>query len=103
MSSYIFEFFNSNWGPYHVDRLLMFQTKRVSCFTLRFDAWKTAGVDEFAFDWSGVNNCLMPLVCVVPKVLRHLILNRAFDTLVVPKWQSAIFWPLLIDYVGYFQ
>ncbi|MEW8544538.1 MAG: reverse transcriptase domain-containing protein, partial [Candidatus Thiodiazotropha sp.] len=97
VSPHIFEFFNSKWGPYHVDRFADDSNKKCQVFNSQFWTPGTAGVDAFAFDWSGVNNWLAPPVCLVPRVLRQLVLNRAFGTLVVPKWQSAIFWPLLID------
>ena len=80
-----------------MDRFADVSNKKWQLFYSQFWTPGTAGVDAFAFDWSGVNNWLVPHVCMVPKVLRHLVLNRAFGTLVVPKWHSAIFWPLLID------
>ena len=98
VSSHIFEFFNSKWGSYHVDRFTDVSNKKCSLFYSQFWTPGTPGVDALAFDWSGVNNWLVPPVCMVPKVLRHLVLNRAFGTLAVPKWQSAIVRPHLIHY-----
>ena len=46
-------------------------------------------------DWSGHNNWLVPPPILVSKVIRHCVTCKAFGTLVVPKWPSAPFWPLI--------
>ena len=54
VSPHIFEFFNSKWGPYHVDRFADVSNKMCQLFYSQFWTPGTAGVDAFAFDWSGV-------------------------------------------------
>ena len=61
------------------------------------------GIDAFIFDWSKDNNWLVPPIYLVPKVIQHLRLNRAFGTLIVPKWRSAAYWPMLVDRNGRFH
>ena len=34
---------------------------------------------------------------MVPKTIRHLIYCKANGTLIVPKWPSSAFWPVLFD------
>ena len=46
-------------------------------------------MDAFCFDWAGENNWL------VPRVIKHLFVCRSMGTLIVPKWVSAPFWPML--------
>lgn len=36
-----------------------------------------------------------PPVCIVHRVLKYMQQCRAYGTLVVPLWASAIFWPFL--------
>lgn len=38
---------------------------------------------------------MVPPIHLVSKVLKYLVNNRTIGTLLVPKWVSAPFWPLL--------
>ena len=49
----------------------------------------------FAFDWSDENNWLVPPIGLVSRVINHLCLCNAKGALVVPKWKSALFWPMI--------
>ena len=53
------------------------------------------GVDAFCQDWGGENNWLVPPVSLVPRVIRYLVVCQATGTLIVPKWVSSPFWPML--------
>lgn len=64
-------------------------------FFPRFWNPDSEGVDAFCFDWAGENNWLVPPVSLVPRVIRHLFVCRSMGTLIVPKWVSAPFWPML--------
>ena len=55
----------------------------------------SAGVDAFSLSWEGQNNWLVPPIYLVPRVILHCIACQAVGTLVVPKWPSAPFWPLI--------
>ena len=52
-------------------------------------------MDAFCYDWSGENNWLVPPVFLLPRVIRHLTHCKALGTLIVPKWISSPFWPML--------
>ena len=56
---------------------------------------RTCGVDAFAFDWSDENNWLVPPIGLVSRVINHLCLCNAKGALVVPKWKSVLFWPMI--------
>ena len=49
----------------------------------------------FTCDWSGENNWLCPPPYLIPRVIRHTLKTGASATLVMPKWPSAPFWPML--------
>ena len=55
------------------------------------------GVDSFAFSWVGENCWIVPPPKLVPKVIKHMKQCHAKGVMVVLKWQSAIFWPILHD------
>lgn len=98
ISDHVFQFFNNKWGPYQVDRFADASNKKVDVFYSRFWSPGTSGVDAFAFDWGNVNNWIVPPVCLIPRVIKHLIRCRAIGTLIVPKWPSSLFWPLLVSF-----
>ena len=87
-----FEFFrlvDNIWGPHSVDRFANSHNRKLPrCFS-RFWNPDSEGVDAFCFDWAGENNWL------VPRVIKHLFVCRSMGTLIVPKWVSAPFWPML--------
>jgi hypothetical protein len=55
----------------------------------------TSGVDAFAFNLAGENNWLVPPLNLVNRVIKHCLACGAFGTLVVPKWESSPFWPVI--------
>ena len=63
--------------------------------TNRFHTPGTSGADAFAFNWAGENNWLVPPLNLVNRVIRHCLACGAFGTLVVPKWESSPFWPVI--------
>jgi hypothetical protein len=46
-------------------------------------------------NWAGENNWLVPPLNLVNRVIRHCLACGAFGTLVVPKWESSPFWPVI--------
>ena len=94
---HIFNYFNLKWGPYTCDRFADSKNCKVSYFNSKFFTPQSSGVDAFAFDWHGHNNWLVPPMNLVTRCLIHMKICRARGTLVVPKWKSAVYWPLLVN------
>ncbi|CAC5388831.1 unnamed protein product [Mytilus coruscus] len=67
----------------------------------------TSAIDAFTCNWNGDSNWLLvvPPVNLVSKCIYHLVTCKAIGTLVVPKWPSSAFWPLLfkkkLEYVWF--
>ena len=97
VSKNIFNYFDTLWGPFTCDRFADFKNKKVSIFNSKYFTPATSGVDAVAYDWSTHNNWLVPPVCLVSKCINHMRLCKAKGTLVVPKWKSALFWPMLVN------
>ena len=95
VSPNFFEFINSLFGPFTVDRFADNFNHKCSRFQSKFWCPGCEGVDAFSFNWQGENNWLVPPIYLVPKVLFHLRACKAEGTLVVPKWPSSFFWPIL--------
>lgn len=93
----IFNYFNLLWGSFTCDRFADSRNKKVSFFNSKYFTPETSGVNAFAYDWSGYNNWLVPPINLVSKCIKHMQLCGAKGTLVVPKWKSAMFWPMLVN------
>ena len=53
------------------------------------------GVNAFNFSWEKENNCLVPPLSDIPKVISKVREEVVEGTMIVPYWPSASFWPLL--------
>ena len=69
-------------------------------FYSKFWCLGTEGVDAFSADWAGENNWLVPPVYLISRVIFHLEACSARGVLVVPKWPSAVFWPITFPAAG---
>ena len=60
----------------------------------------TEAIDAFTQEWAGENNWLVPPTYLVAGTVKYLQECKAKGTLIVPKWKSAVFWPLLFNEDG---
>ena len=67
-------------------------------FSIKIWCPDSEGVDAFSTNWKGENNWLVPPVYLIPKTILHLRFCRAEGSLVVPKWPSSPFWPLIFPF-----
>ncbi|XP_033746032.1 uncharacterized protein LOC117331431 [Pecten maximus] len=95
ISKDFFEFLNDMWGPHTVDRFANHFNSKTLRYNSRFWYADSEAVDAFSQDWSNDNNWLVPPVYLAPRVIKYMIDSRSSGTLVLPKWISAPFWPLL--------
>ena len=98
-----FDYISSIWGPFSIDRFADDSNHKLQRFNSKYYCVDTEGVDAFRFSWENENNFLVPPVYLVPRVLKHMECFRAKGVLVVPKWQSAAFYPLIINRDGTFR
>ena len=90
-----FEYIQSKFGPFQIDRFADEKNKKVSTFNSKYYCPGTAHINAFTDDWSGINNWICPPVKDIPKVIRHMKLCKACGTLLIPHWPSAFWWPLI--------
>lgn len=95
VSGEFFSFMERHWGPYDVDRFASYRNRKTVRYNSKFYDFETDGVDAFTQDWSAGNNWLVPPIRLVNKAIFHLLSCRGRGTLIVPKWPSASFWPVL--------
>ena len=92
-----FEFVNSLFGPFTVDRFANASNKRLLRFNSKFWNPGVEAVDCFSQNWVGENNWLVPPIHLVIKTIKHLVQCKARGSLVVPKWPSSAFWPFIFE------
>ena len=52
-------------------------------------------MDCFSVNWANDNNWLVPPISLVGKCISYLVECKAKGVLIIPKWPSAYFWPIL--------
>ena len=102
MNPCVFSMIDKKWGPHSIDRFSSHLSNQVPKFNSKFFSSGCFGVHALAQNWSTVKNWLCPPVHLIPPSLRELAIHKAVGTLVVRKWSSASFWPLLHSTPGRF-
>ena len=91
----LFDMLNVQYGPFTIDRFANDRNTQLARYNSRFATPTTEAIDAFTQNWSADNNWLVPPPKLVPRVIKHLLRCQARGALVIPKWESAVFWPLL--------
>ena len=96
---HIYDFFDRLWGPHSYDRFpgnthFTEGSKHTSYSCL------TKYHDIFNDNWDKHNNWVVPKISLIGQTIKHLIKTKAKATMIVPKWKSASFWPLLVNQRG---
>jgi len=95
VSTEFFEFIDSLWGPHSVDRFASSLNNKTKIFNSLFWNPSTSAVDCFTQNWAGENNWLVPPIYSVVKAIKHLVFCKSKGSLIVPRWVSAPFWPII--------
>ena len=103
LHSDLFATLGTLWGQHTTNQFSLCRTRHVPRFCSRFPNPDTEATDVFLVAWSGENNWLFPLPYLVPKVPSHLEFSKADRTLIVPHWEPAPWWPLLIQQKNIFK
>jgi hypothetical protein len=85
------------YGPFTADLFASNLTNKLPKFYSKFWCVGTSGVDAFAYDWGKEFAWVVPPPILISKVLSHVKRCQARCVLVVPKWCSAPFWPVLYN------
>ena len=92
-----FQCINDIWGPHDIDRFATFKNRKTKRYNSLFVDFESEAIDCFTQDWSGCNNWLVPPICMVSRVILHILHCNATASLIVPKWCSSAFWPILFN------
>ena len=92
-----FRYIDQLWGPHTVDRFASLQTRQLERFCSRYRNPRCEAVDAFTISWLKENNWIFPPPYLIPRVLKHMSAAGEIGTLLIPRWPSAVWWPLLVD------
>ena len=90
-----FNYVQQNFGNFTVNRFASDSNNKVEKFNSKFYCPTTKGVNAFTFDWSKEFNWLCPPISLVGACINHLKSCKGRGVLLVPRWESAFYWPLL--------
>ncbi|XP_071126919.1 uncharacterized protein [Mytilus edulis] len=97
ISNEFFEFLESLWGPFTVDRFASVMNNKTKRFNSLFWNPNAEAVDAFTQNWNGENNWLVPPIYSVIRTIKHLIYCKAKGSLIVPRWVSSPFWSYIFN------
>ena len=82
-------------GPHSFDRFGDEHNHLFPRLDFRFWNPRCETMNTFTRSWSFDNNCVCPPPHLVPRALKHMRSCYAQNSLFVPLWRFAPFWPLL--------
>jgi hypothetical protein len=97
----IFQFIEKIKGPFTLDVFASNLTHQTLKFYSKWWCEGSAGVDAFAYNWQHEVCWLVPPPTIVADTLKHMRNCKTKGVLVVPRWHSAVYWPLLHNGSGW--
>lgn len=99
----MFGYLDLIWGPHTVDRFSSHYNNKCNRFNSKWWVPGSEAIDCLVQRWTGEVNWVVPPPALITECLQKFNRDKAVDTLVVPQWVSAPFWPLLIDETGQYS
>lgn len=94
LADFAFEDIRNRFGTPEIDLFASAQNYKCN----RYASWKldphSELVDAFTFSWSNLNFYAFPPFCLISKVLRKIITDKAIGIVVIPYWPSQPWYPL---------
>ncbi|XP_045211850.2 uncharacterized protein LOC123563229 isoform X1 [Mercenaria mercenaria] len=91
------------WGPHTIDRFASHLNNKCSRFNSRWWVPGTKGIDSLNEVWKNENNWLVPPTRLIVDCINKINSEHVECSLIIPKWKSAPFWPLLLNEDGNFK
>lgn len=95
LSQDLFEEINRKWGPFTIDCMATYHTRKVARFNSRYHCPEAEATDCFTQNWKNENNYVCPPLSLIQRVIEHGIEYHAQVTIIIPVWTSALWWPVL--------
>ena len=95
ISDIIFNFLNLSQGPFTLDAFASNVSHKVEKVYSLYWCTNSSGVDAFAYNWNTEMVWIVPPPKLIAQTLNHCKLCGVQGIMIIPKWTSAPFWPLL--------
>ena len=89
------EWLNEQLGPFTLDCFADESNKKVRRFLSNFACPTSLGIDALCHSWDKENCWICPPVSKVLAVFKKLMHTKGRGVLIIPKWPTANFWPIL--------
>ena len=95
-----FEGLNREFGPFTCDLFASCRNFKCKKYYSKFYDRKSSGVNALNQVWTGENAWITPPVALILETIRKLQFDKCRGVLLIPHWQSASFWPELVEQSG---
>ena len=92
-----FRFIEQTFGKFSIDQFADELNKKVQRFNAKFYCPGVENVNAFSVNWKYEFNWLCPPISLIAKVIKHMQFCNGQGVLLVPRWESAYYWPILND------
>jgi hypothetical protein len=93
----IFSFLEKTNQKFDLDVFASDKTSKCKKFYSKWWCAGTSGINAFCFDWSNCFCWIVPPPNVILETILHAIKHNVSGILIIPKWESAVFWPALYE------
>jgi len=83
------------WGPHTIDRFASATNHLLPRYNSRFSDPEAEATDALQQDWRNEKNWINPPFRLIGKILKHIQLQRAEATIILPLWKNQPWFPLL--------
>lgn len=97
IDSWSYNQLNLQFGPFTLDLFADSSNAKTKKFFSDFLCPHSSGINAFAHSWDKETLWVCPPVSKIVQVLRKLKESNCKGVLVIPKWQTADFWPFILD------
>lgn len=97
MSVEFFSFINMTWGPFTVDRMASHLNHQLPRYNSKSFDSNAEATDCFTQSWAGEMNWVFPDFNLISNVLQHMKSCGAVGAVVIPKWESQSWWPIVLN------
>jgi hypothetical protein len=95
VSQNIYNYLDNLYGKFTIDLFASNLSHKTDRFYAKYWCTGATGVDAFAYNWKNETCWMVPPPNLIPKILSHCKRCKATGILVIPKWTSAFYWPIL--------
>ena len=97
ISKWFFEILDSKLGPFTIDRFASNYNSKCARFNARWNCPESEAINALVQSWDYDNNWVVPPPRLINQVLDKIGSTRGQGVLMVPQWESAPFWPKLLE------